>query len=113
MNKREELIEKYAVDLREKCGVEPDMDLLTKVTVALGPSIYNADSSVVSSSDPYEIATVRNSFLIGKLGLPEGPDLDAAIDSVVETYGRSNRNKYRAVVYYLLAKHFGKEAVYG
>lgn len=28
-------------------------------------------------------------------------------------YGRSERNKYRAVVYYLLTKHFGKESVYG
>ena len=36
-----------------------------------------------------------------------------AINSVIETYGRSERNKYRAVVYYMLTKHFGKEAVYG
>ena len=36
-----------------------------------------------------------------------------AIDSAIETYGRSERNKYRAVIYYMLAKHFGKESVYG
>ena len=37
----------------------------------------------------------------------------AAINSVIEVYGKSERNKYRAVVYYMLTKHFGKEAVYG
>ncbi|MGF1447244.1 MAG: DUF2853 family protein [Pikeienuella sp.] len=113
MNQRDELIEIYAEDLKTKCGQEPDMEFLRKVTVALGPSIYNADSSVVSSSDPSEVATVKNNFLIGKLGLADGPDLDAGLDAVFETYGRSNRHKYRAVVYYLLAKHFGKEAIYG
>ena len=113
MSKRDELIEKYAGDLRSKCGVEPDMDLLTKVVVGLGPSIYNADSETVAATQEGEIETVRTNFLIGKLGLPDGPDLGAAIDKVMDTYGRSERNKYRAVVYYLLTKHFGKEGVYG
>ena len=35
-----------------------------------------------------------------------------AIHSVIETYGKSERNKYRAVIYYMLTKHFGKEAAY-
>ena len=35
-----------------------------------------------------------------------------AINAAIDTYGRSNRNKHRAVIYYLLTKHFGKEAVY-
>lgn len=112
MNKREELITKYAADLKEKCGVKVDMDLLTKVTIGCGPSIYNADASTVSATDPQELATVKNNFLIKKLGLIDGPELDTAMDSVMETYGRSNRNKYRAVVYYLLTIHFKKEAVY-
>ena len=112
MSKRDELIVKYAADLKDKGGVNPDMDLLTKVTVGLGPSIYNADSSTVSGSDEKELATVKNNFLIKKLGLSSSADLDGAIDSVIETYGRSNRNKYRAVIYYMLAKHFKKESVY-
>ena len=113
MNKREALIVKYAADLREKCGVEPDMDLLKKVTVGLGPSIYNRDSSTVSSGDKAEVDRVRNNFLIKKLGLEDGPELDAALDAVFEKYGRSNRNKLRAVVYYLLAVHFDKADIYG
>ncbi len=112
MSKRDDLIAKYAADLKDKCGVTPDVAFLTKVTIGLGPSIYNADSSTVSGSDEKELATVKNNFLIKKLGLSDSADLDKAIDSVIDTYGRSNRNKYRAVVYYLLAKHFKKEAVY-
>ena len=113
MSKRDELIQKYASDLRDKCGMSPDMDLLTKVTIGCGPAIYNADASTVSGSDDAELATVKNNFLIKKLGLSDGPQLDSAIASVMETYGQSNRNKYRAVVYYMLTKHFSKEAVYG
>lgn len=112
MNKRDELIVKYAADLKNKFGIDADMDLLTKVTIGLGPSIYNADSSTVSSSDDKELATVKNSFLIKKLGLSESEDLDDAIASVMNSYGKSNRNKYRAVVYYLLVKHFNKASVY-
>ncbi len=112
MSKRDELITKYAADLKDKCGVNADMDLLTKVVIGCGPSIYNADSATVSGSDPKELATVKNNFLIKKLGMKDGPELDKAIDSVMETYGKSNRNKYRAVVYYLLTTQLKKEAVY-
>ena len=112
MSKRDELIEKYAADLKEKCGVTPDMDFLRKVTIGCGPSIYNRDSSTVSATDKSELETVKNNFLIKKLGLKDSSDLDAAIDAVMEQYGKSVRAKYRAVVYYLLAKHFKKEGVY-
>ena len=41
-----------------------------------------------------------------------GPALDEAIAKVMADYGSANRNKYRPVVYYMLTKHFGKEAAY-
>ena len=113
MGKRDDLIARYADDLQNKCGMTPDMDLLTKVTVGCGPAIYNADSSTVAAGQPAELETVKNNFLFKNLGLADGPELMDAIDAVIETYGRSERNKYRAVVYYMLTKHFGKEAVYG
>jgi hypothetical protein len=113
MGKRDELIAKYADDLKNKCGMTPDMDLLTKVTIGCGPSIYNADASTVAGSQQSELETVKNSFLMKKLGLADGPELMAAIDKAIETYGRSERNKYRAVIYYMLTKHFGKESIYG
>lgn len=112
MGKRDDLIALYAADLREKCGVTPDMDLLTKVAIGLGPAIYNTDSATVAGSEASEIATIRKNFLIGKLGLADGPDLGAGIDKVIELYGRANRNKHRAVVYYLLARHFNRESAY-
>lgn len=112
MSKRDDLIVKYAKDLKDKFNIEPDMDLLTKVTVGAGPSIYNSDSATVSSSDDKEIATVKNNFLIKKLGLSENQNLDGAIDAVMESYGKSNRSKYRVVVYYMLTKHFNKESIY-
>jgi len=112
MGKRDDLIAKYADDLKTKCGMTPDMDLLTKVTIGCGPAIYNADASTVAGSQEAELETVKNNFLIKKLGLADSPELMDAIHAAIETYGKSERNKFRAVFYYLLVKHFGKEAVY-
>lgn len=111
MSKFAEAIETYKEQVAE-LGLGISEDLLTAVAKGLGPSIYNADSSKVSSSDPEELARVKNNFLIGKLGLADGPALDAAIDEVVQKLGSSNRNKYRAVVYALLVIKFGKENLY-
>lgn len=113
MNKRDELIAKYATDLKEKCKVDPDMDLLKKVTIGCGPVIYNKDSSIVSGSSKDELETVKRNFLVKKLGLAEGADLDKGLEKAISTYGKSNKQKHRAVLYYLLVKHFKKEAVYG
>lgn len=112
MSKRDDLIAKYADDLKNKCGMTPDMALLTKVTIGCGPSIYNADASTVAGSQPAELETVKKNFLMKKLGLADGPQLMDAINSAIETYGKSERSKYRAVIYYMLTKHFGKESVY-
>ena len=113
MGKRDDLIARYAADLREKCKMTPDMDLLTKVTIGCGPAIYSPDSATVAAGQAAELETIKNNFLIRKLGLKDGPQLMDAINAAIETYGKSERNKYRAVVYYMLTKHFGKEKVYG
>ncbi len=112
MSKRDDLIEKYAADIKDKFGENPDMDLLKKVTVGLGPSIYNLDASKVSGGDEKELETVKNNYLIKKLGMSDSPELMEGINAVMEKYGSSNRNKHRAVVYYQLCKHFKKESVY-
>ena len=112
MNKREQLIQKYADDLKTKCNHNPDLELLTKVTIGCGPAIYNVDASTVAGSDASEIETIRKNFLIKKLGLNDSPRLKEGIEKVLDIYGRSNRTKYRVVFYYLLTKHFGKENVY-
>ena len=112
MSKRDELIEKYAADIREKIGEEPDMDLLRKVTIGCGPSIYNADSSTVASSDTTELNRIKENFLMKKLGLPDSDSLMGGIQETIRHYGHSNRHKYRAVVYYMLTRYFKKESVY-
>ena len=111
MSKFDEKVAKYKKFMDDR-NFRSNDDLLKAVTKGLGPSIYKADAETVSGSDPKELATVKNNFLIKKLGLKDGADLDKAIDSVMETYGKSNRSKYRPVVYYLLTKHFKKESVY-
>lgn len=113
MGKCDDLIVQYADDLKNNCGMSPDMDLLTKVTIGCGPAIYNADASTVAGSQASELETVKKNFLMKKLGLADGPKLMEGINKVIEVYGNSERNKYRAVVYYMLTKHFGKASVYG
>jgi len=88
-------------------------DLLRAVTKGLGPSIYKRDAETVSGSDAKELATVKKNFLMKKLGLADSPELDEGINEVMERIGKSERNKYRAVVYYMLMKKFDKEDVYG
>ena len=112
MSKRDDLIEKYAKDLKEKCGENVDMKLLTAVTIGCGPAIYKADASKVSGSDKKELATLKKNFLIKKLGLTDSSKLDEGIAAVMEQYGKSNPNKQRAVVYYLLTKYFKKTSYY-
>ena len=112
MSKRDELITKYAADIKEKFGEAPDMNLLTKVTVGLGPAIYNLDASKVSGADDKELETVKNNYLVKKLGLKDSPQLMDAVKSVVEKYGSANKNKHRAVGYYMWCKHFNKASAY-
>ena len=111
MGKRDDLIALYEQELRERCGIDPDPTLLEKVTLGCGPAIYSPDASVVSASDPEEIALIRDNFLIRKLDLPDSPDLIPAIETLVEIYATTGP-RYRAVLYYMLTRHFGREGAY-
>ena len=102
----------FYLEAVESLGLNLDADLVTAVAKSLGPSIYLADAGTVSASDPEELATIKEKFLIGKLGLNDGPELDAAIQEAVEAMGKSNRSKHRAIFYALLVKKFGKEGMY-
>lgn len=112
MSKFDEKVAQYKKFMDDK-GLKYNADLLQAVTKGLGPSIYKRDAETVSGSDPKELGTVKKNFLIKKLGLTDNSKLDDAIADVVGKIGKSERNKYRAVVYYMLAVHFGKESVYG
>lgn len=111
MSKFQEAVDLYKNEMT-KMGMEYDEALLTKVTKGCGPSIYNLDASKVSGSDKEELDRVKKNFLMKKLGMADSEKLDEAIQATVEKMGKSNRNKYRAIFYYLLVKHFGKESHY-
>ena len=111
MSKFDEALERYQGEM-SKLGIKWDVDLLKKVAKGLGPSIYNEDSSKVSCSDKEELARVKNNFLLKKLGMKDSPELDAAIQDVCQQLGSANRNKFRAMFYYLLVKKLGKESFY-
>ncbi len=108
-SKRDELIAKYADDLRRKVGVEPDMELLTRVTIGCGPSIYQKDLETIATSQSAELERVKSNFLVRKLGLPDSPKLMDWVKSAIDDYGRSERSKYRAVIYYLLVDRLSRD----
>ena len=112
MGRRDDLIARYAEDLKMKCSMVPDMALLTKVTIGCGPAIYDSDAQTVAASDQAELERIKTNFLIRKLGLKDSPKLKEGIEAAIAAYGKSERNKYRAVFYYLLVKHFGRESAY-
>ena len=96
----------------DRLEIEFDNNLLALITKKLGPSIYKVDAEKVSGSDERELETVKNNYLIKKLGLKNSPELDVAIASVIDKLGKSNRNKYRAIFYYLLVKELKQESFY-
>lgn len=112
MSKFDEKVALYKKFMDDR-DLRSNTDLLAAVTKGLGPSIYKADAETVSGSDAKELATVKNNYLIKKLGLADSKELDAGIEEVMERIGKSERKKYRAVVYYMLMKKFDKESVYG
>jgi len=104
MGKRDEKIAQYTAAAKE-LKLDLSDDLIAKVTVGLGPSIYKKDSETVSCTQASELETVKKNYLVKKLGLDaDDAKLDAAIKEVCEAMGSSNRNKYRALFYALLCK---------
>ena len=112
MSKFDEKVALYKKFMDDR-DLRSNTDLLAAVTKGLGPSIYKADAETVSGTDPKELETVKKNYLMKKLGLADSSALDAGIEEVMERIGKSERKKYRAVVYYMLMKKFDKESVYG
>lgn len=74
----------------------------------LGIALRNKDSSLVSATDPKELARVRNGFMTKKLAREESDDeKDAVLNSVMEKM-KGVRQKSRVTVYYLIAEHYGQ-----
>ena len=113
MGKFDDQIATFEKAMKEKVGIKkPDMELLTAIAKSMGPSLYRKDAGTVACSDKSELERIKKNFLIKKLGLADTPKLDDAMKEVCKQFGSSNRNKYRAVFYYLLVKKFRKSAMY-
>jgi len=111
MSKFQACLETYEKEFK-KLDIEYDIKLLSKVTRGCGPSIYSKDAARVSSGDPGEIGRLKKNFLIRKLRLNDCAELDKGIEAVVNQLGKSNRNKYRPMFYYLLVLHFEKASLF-
>lgn len=102
---------KSAVADIKRYDASADETLVAAVFKGLGPAVQNKDASLVSCADQKELDRVRDNFLINKLGMSDGPELDTAILEVCETM-KADARKSRVTFYYLLTKKFGKESVY-
>ena len=111
MSKLDEKVILYKKFMDAK-GLPSNIILLTAITKGLVPSIYKKDAKTVSGSNANELSTVKNNFLIKKLGLLDTDELNTGIEEVMKRIGVTERKKYRAVVYYLLAERFNKTSIY-
>jgi len=107
MSKLDDALAKYNKEFA-KIGIKKvDQALLKAAAKACGPSLYSADASKVGTSDKKEVDRIKAGFLAKKLGV-KGAKADNAIEKVIGIMGAKNRNKHRAMFYYLLAKETKK-----
>jgi len=111
VSKFDVVVDRCAKQMKDQ-GIAVDRALLESIAKSLGPSIYQRDAILVAAGQKSELETIKKNYMIGKLGCPDGPGLDAALAKAVTKIGKSRRNKMRPVFYYLLVKELGKESVY-
>lgn len=85
-----------------------DEAVVAKIVRHLGIALRNRDSSLVSTSDPDELARVKEKWCGKKLGVT-GEEADRAVAAVSKTMA-GERAKSRVTFYYLVAKELGKLA---
>jgi hypothetical protein len=90
-------VRRYAPDAPE--------ETVEAIVKYLGIALHNRDSSLVSCSDPNELARVRDNFCRKKLGLEQAV-ADHAIEEVCRQMSE-DRNKHRVTFYYLVAEKSG------
>ncbi len=111
MSKLDEAIAKQMAEAK-KIGIRPNEELLRKVCKGMGPSLYKADAAKVAFSNKDEMDRVKKNFIGKKLGVTDEDKIDKALAGIKEKFGASNRNKTRALTYYMLVKKFKKEDIY-
>ena len=104
--------DKYVTYIQDVIGYDKDADaaIVKKIVDHCGIALQSRDGLFVACSDETERQTVRDSWLVKKLGLTaETAELDAKVMTVCETM-QKDRMKSRVTFYYLLAKNEGKLA---
>lgn len=112
MSKLDDKIVLYQAE-NKKLNLGLSDEYIAAISKSLGPAIYRADTEIVACGDKSELDRIRNNYLKKKLGLELGnAELDEMIKRVCTKLGTSNRRKYRAHFYGLLAIEAGKESIY-
>lgn len=94
----------YLPDVR-KYSPDANEAAVAAIVKYCGIALQKRDSSMVSTSDAKEMATVKQGFATKKLGLtPE--QADAGIQAVIAKL-KGDRTKSRVTFYYLLAEATG------
>lgn len=96
----------YLDDVR-RYDAGADEETVSKIVKHLGIALRSRDASLVSCSDPSELARVREKWCEKKLGSSNGAGADEIIAKVCGEMS-GDRNKNRVTFYYLVAKHMGK-----
>jgi len=78
-----------------------------KIVKHLGIALRSRDASLVSCTDPSELARVREKWFGKKLGVTDEAAADEVIAKVCEQM-KADNSKARVTFYYLCAKHLGK-----
>lgn len=94
----------HLADVR-KYSPNADETAVAAIVKYCGIALQRADSSLVSASDPNELATVREGFAAKKLGLT-AEAANAGITAVAEKM-KAEPRKSRVTFYYLLAEDTG------
>jgi hypothetical protein len=97
----------YAADIA-KYTTTVDNAAVNAIVKFCGIALRNTDSSLVSTSDPEELARIRDGFAVKKLGL-SAEAANAGIKTVAEKM-KGDRSKNRVTFYYLLAEATGTMA---
>ena len=111
MSKKQQISAAFKAEMNN-LGLHFHEEIYDGIVDYLGPSIHDADASLVACSDPKELEGIKTNFLMGKLGLEDSPRLDEAIKEICHGLGESNRRKHRTTFYYLLTAILNKESVF-
>lgn len=94
----------YATDVKQY-SANVNEAAVAAIVAYCGIALQRADASLVATSDPKELATVRDGFAAKKLGLT-AEAADTGIKAAAEKMKATGR-KSRVTFYYLLAEATG------